>query len=112
MRTVSRPFGYAHCATCPQRSASLMLERAEGRLPPVEAVIESLHALVAGPLLQCLADFEHPVHASRVPGSCELVERLLGVLAGGLGVSVGSFDGRQVAEDHGPLLVVGGWGGL
>jgi hypothetical protein len=40
-----------------------MLERAEGRLPPVEVVIESLHAFVPGPLLQCFADFEHPVHA-------------------------------------------------
>src|SRR5262245_31935728 len=108
MRTALRRFGYARCAICPQRSTSLMLERAEGRLPPVEAVIESLHAFVPGPLLQCLADFEHPVHASRVPGSSELVERLLGVLAGGLGVTVGSFDGRQVAEDHGQLLVVGG----
>jgi len=69
MRTALRRFGYARCAICPQRSASLMLECAEGRLPPVEAVIESLHAFVPGPLLQCIVDFEHPVHASCVPES-------------------------------------------
>ena len=72
-----------------------MLERAEGRLPPVEVVIESLHAFVPGPLLHCLADFEHPVHASRIPGWSELVERLLGVLAGGLGVTLRPHDLRH-----------------
>ena len=48
------------------------------------------------------------MHAGGVPGDSELVESLFGVAAGGLGVVLRGFDGGQVAEDDGALLVVGG----
>ncbi len=84
-----------------------MLKGAEGGLPVIEPVIELLHAVQLGVRLEGLADFEHSVHAGGVPGDAELVEGLSGVGAGGLGVVLGGFDGGQVAEDDGALLVIG-----
>lgn len=89
-----------------------MLERAERGLPSVETVIEPLHVFIGGPWLEGLADFDHPVHAGGVPGAAELVERLLGVLAGGLGIALGGFESSQVAEDDRPLLLVCSRGGF
>jgi hypothetical protein len=61
-----------------------------------------------GPRLEGLADFEDSVHAGGIPGDGELLESLFGVAAGGLGVLLGCFDGGQVAQDDGALLVIGG----
>ncbi len=69
--------------------------------------IEVLHAGQLGVWLEGLADFEYPVHAGGVPGDAELVEGLPGVGAGGFGVVLAGFDGGQVAEDDGALLVIG-----
>ena len=66
-----------------------------------------LHAWQLGVRLEGLADVEHPVHAGGIPGDAELVESLPGVGAGGFGVVLGGFDGGQVAEDDGALLVIG-----
>ena len=43
-----------------------------------------------------------------IPGNSELLEGLLGVVARGFRVTLGGFNGGQVAEDDGALLVVGG----
>jgi hypothetical protein len=48
-------------------------------LPAVELVIEGLDAVLFGPLLEGLADFEYPVHAGGVPGDGELLKGLFGV---------------------------------
>jgi hypothetical protein len=66
-----------------------------------------LHAVQLGVRLEGLADFEYPVYAGGVPGDAELVEGLPGVGAGAFGVVLGGFDGGQVAEDDGALLVIG-----
>jgi hypothetical protein len=54
-----------------------------------------------GPGLERFADFEDAVHAGGVSGDGELLEGLLGVTAGRLGVVLGGFDGGQVAKDDG-----------
>lgn len=89
-------------------SRRLTLERAEGGLPVIEPVIEVLYAWQRGVRLEGLADFEHPVHAGGIPGDAELVEGLPGVGAGGFRVVLGGFDGGQVAENDGALLVICG----
>src|ERR1019366_6487049 len=111
-RTGLRRCGSGRWASCQRRSLLLMPQRAEGGLPSVEAVVKPLDAFAPGPWVQGLADFEHPVHAGRVPGAGELVQGLLGVLAGSFGGPLGGFDGREVAEDDGALLVVCRRGGL
>ena len=93
--------------SCRAGSRRLTLQGAEGGLPAVELVVEGLDAVLLGPLLEGLADFEYPVHAGGVPGDGELVEGLFGVAAGGLGIVLGGCDGGQVAEDDGALLVIG-----
>ena len=75
-------------------------------MPAIEPVIEGLHAGQLGVRLEGFADFEHAVHAGGVPGDAELFEGLPGVGAGGFGVVLGGFDGGQVAEDDGALLVI------
>ena len=47
------------------------------------------------------------MHAGGIPGDRELLKGPFGVAAGGLGVVLGGFDGGQVAEDDGALLVIG-----
>jgi hypothetical protein len=83
----------------------LTLERAEGRLPVIEAVVEGLDAVQLGVGLEGLADFQDTVHAGGVPGAAELVEGLDGVVTGSFGVMLGGFDGGQVAKDDSTLLV-------
>lgn len=93
-------------------SLSSTLERAEGGLPAVEAVVQAADAFGVGPGLEGAADVVHAVHAGGVPGDGELVEGLLGVGACGFGVLLGDFDGGQVAEDDGALFGVGVADGL
>ena len=73
----------------------------------MEPVVEGLDAVEVGVRLEGLADFQDAVHAGGVPGAAELIESLDGVVAGGFGVVLGGFDGGQVAEDDGALLVAG-----
>ncbi len=94
-----RRCGLTRWPSCPAGSPRLTLERAEGGLPVVEPVVEALHAVHFGVRLEGLADFEDAIHAGGVPGAAELVEGLDGVVAGGVGVVLGGFDGGQVAED-------------
>jgi integrase len=61
-----------------------------------------------GPGLEGFADVEDAVHAGGIPGDGQLLEGLLGVVARGFRVTLGGFDGGQVSEDDGALLVVGG----
>src|SRR5690349_15955906 len=92
-RVRCRRCGLIRWPSCPARLPRLTLERAERGLPAVEPVVELLHALQLSVWLEGLADFEDPVHAGGVPGGAELLQGLLGVGAGGLGVVHGGFDG-------------------
>ena len=103
-----RRCGLIRWLSCPAGSRRLTLEGAEGGLPAVELVIESLDAVLFGPGLEGFADFEDAVHAGGVPGDGELLEGALGVAAGGLGIVLGCRGRGQVAEDDGALLVVVG----